>query len=480
MSICDAEKSVDEMDARERALYIDQLTPKGGLFTDTQREVHPQSNSSWRVSPEPWLMPPPVLAHLEALGQHLYLFYKAMNLLYSQSIRGIQPAWVAQYLNAGKSEEVVKFGQMGRFKSHLPFVIRPDVIPTRQGMIATELDSVPGGIGFTASLGERYGKLGGDIVGGADGMVTGFAQMIRGVADQDDPVLGVVVSDECAPYLPEMQYLGERLNAYGLETHVVAPEDILFVEDGLFVDGENGRRRLDVIYRFFELFDLRNLPQIDLILYAVRKGLVKMTPPIKTYHEEKMTMGLFFHPLLADFWRQHLGKDSVAFLQQTFPKTWILDPAPLPPQGVIAGLEIDGRSFSDWRSLGQLGQKHRQLVIKPSGYSETAWGSRGVAIGHDMSEEDWKGVIENALGAFEQSPHVMQEFHNGATFPASYYDYETDQIETFKGRVRLQPYYFIINDEPVLSGLQATVCPADKKVLHGMVDAVVVPGAIKR
>ena len=45
--------------------------------------------------------------------------------------------------------------------------------------------------------------------------------------------------------------------------------------------------------------------------------------------------------------------------------------------------------------------------------------------------------------------------------------------------MRLQPYYFVINDEPVLSGLQATVCPADKKVLHGMVDAVVVPGAIK-
>ena len=61
---------------------------------------------------------------------------------------------------------------MRRFKSHLPFVIRPDVIPTRNGMIATELDSIPGGIGFTASLGERYGKLGCDIVGGADGMVT--------------------------------------------------------------------------------------------------------------------------------------------------------------------------------------------------------------------------------------------------------------------------------------------------------------------
>ena len=102
MSMCNTEKAVDEMDARERARYIDALTPKGGLYTEVQREVHPQSNSSWRVSPDPWRLPPPVLSHLEALGQHLYQFYKALNLLYSQSIRGIQPAWVAQYLDQGQ------------------------------------------------------------------------------------------------------------------------------------------------------------------------------------------------------------------------------------------------------------------------------------------------------------------------------------------------------------------------------------------
>ena len=36
MSVCDTEKSVDEMDARERARYIDALTPKGGLYTEVQ------------------------------------------------------------------------------------------------------------------------------------------------------------------------------------------------------------------------------------------------------------------------------------------------------------------------------------------------------------------------------------------------------------------------------------------------------------
>ena len=474
------EKSVEEMSATERARYIDGLTPEGGLYTEVQRDVSAKSNSSWRVSPEPWWLPDPVIQHLEAMGQHLYAFYKALNLLYSHSLRGLQPGWVAGYLDQGKTEEAIKFGQMGRFKSHLPYVIRPDVIPTRQGMIASELDSVPGGIGFTASLAERYSKLGYDVVGGANGMVDGFAGMIRWVAEKEDPVVGIIVSDEASAYRPEMAYMGERLNEVGLETYVVEPDDVHFVEDGLYVDGEKGRRRLDVIYRFFELFDLRNLPKIDLILYAVRKGLVKMTPPVKAYHEEKMMMGLFHHPMLSKFWQQQLPKDSIAFLEQTFPKTWILDPAPVPSHAVIPNLEIDGQQFSSWEQLGHLGQKKRQLVIKPSGFSEQAWGSRGVAIGHDMSETDWVDVIAHALNSFGDSPHVMQVFHNGATFSASYYDFETDQIETFKGRARLQPYYFIIDDAPVLSGVQATVCPADKKLLHGMVDAVIVPGAVKK
>ena len=104
-------------------------------------------------------------------------------------------------------------------------------------------------------------------------------------------------------------------------------------------------------------------------------------------------------------WAARWGKYDLARLYlERGADPWILDPAPLPPHGVIAGLEIDGQSFSDWRALGHLGQKHRQLVIKPSGYSEMAWGSRGVAIGYDMAEQDWQGVIDESLRAFGPNP----------------------------------------------------------------------------
>ena len=48
------------------------------------------------------------------------------------------------------------YSRMKRFRDQLPAVIRPDIIPTQDGMVITELDSVPGGIGMTACLSALY------------------------------------------------------------------------------------------------------------------------------------------------------------------------------------------------------------------------------------------------------------------------------------------------------------------------------------
>jgi hypothetical protein len=44
-----------------------------------------------------------------------------------------------------------------------------------------------------------------------------------------------------------------------------------------------------------------------------------------------------------------------------------------------------------------------------------------------------------------------------------------------KGRVRLCPYYFVETDRVKLRGALATTTPADKKFLHSMSEAVLVP-----
>ena len=51
-----------------------------------------------------------------------------------------------------------------------------------------------------------------------------------------------------------------------------------------------------------------------------------------------------------------------------------------------------------------------------------------------------------------------------------------------KGRVRLCPYYFVAGDGDAaraeLGGVLATICPADKKIIHGMTEAIFAPCSI--
>ena len=53
----------------------------------------------------------------------------------------------------------------------------------------------------------------------------------------------------------------------------------------------------------------------------------------------------------------------------------------------------------------------------------------------------------------------------------------TADIHAMAGRARLSPYYFVTGEKVDLAGILATVCPADKKVIHGMKDAIMVPCA---
>ncbi len=465
------------MDAKQKCLFINAEIPKAKLFEGEKREVHPDSNVSWRISPEPFRISEVDLKWFEELGLYLVNFYSACNLLYSQSVRGIQPAWVAEYLEIGKPETVIQYGRMNRFKTQLPGVLRPDILPTADGMAITELDSIPGFIGATGCLARLYAQLGYPIIGGSDGMVNGYADMIRNLAKKDDPTLAIVVSDESEDYRAEMIWLADALCEVGVKARAVKPHEIIFTEDGLLVEHEDHKFPVDVLYRFYELFDLPNIPKSELMFYSAKKRTVVITPPPKAYLEEKLCLALFHHPTLQPFWERHLTKHAYPVLQQAIPETWVMDARPLPPHAVIPNLEVAGNAVTDWRQLGPVTQKQRELVIKPSGFSELAWGSRGVAIGHDLPTEAWETVIENSLENFERMPHVLQRFHTAKRVRMQYYDFDAGAMQEMACRPLLRPYYFIVENGVKLGGIQATVCPADKKILHGMVDSIIVPCA---
>ena len=406
------------------------VIPSGGLF----------AGKSWLSSPEPFPLSPAEVEQIRRLGHRLQLFISTANAVYFRSLAGKLPGWIAAYADAGKPEELLEVARGKANRAALPQVIRPDLILTDEGYCLTEIDSVPGGIGLTAWLNEIYASW--NVVGGAGGMIEGFGSLFPQGAD-------IVISEESGDYRPEMEWLCGKLQG-----------------DFRIESAENYHPGERDVYRFFELFDL---PQIK---HWRKLAGVRVNPPLKPWLEEKLWLALFWSRPLRELWRRELRENHRDALEKIIPRSWIVDPAPLPHHAVIPKLEI-----SSWTELGDFSQKQRELVLKLSGFSERAWGSRSVVIGHDVSQEQWRKSVNDAMDSFSNHPYVLQEFHKGKLVRHPFYDRQTGEIKQMEGRVRLCPYFFAPagGREIQLGGILATICPADKKIIHGMEDAIIVP-----
>ena len=444
--------STNAKSAADSARFVRGQLPKEGLFTGLD----------WRVSPAPFPLGQNLAKEIESLGRVLLQFYRAVNLLYRKSVEGHQPAWVARWLDLGKPPELIELQRLPAFKNELPRVIRPDILLTDNGFSITELDSVPGGIGLTAWLNKTYSEPAiqtpeSKVIGGAEGMIRGF-ESIFGDAEQ----VHIVVSEEAATYRPEMQWLADQIDNSKFK-----------IQNSTFEDFANG----DAVYRFFELFDLANVPDSKKIFELAAEKKIRLTPPPKPIFEEKLLFALLWNRNLQNFWRQELGESFLARLKKIIPYTWLIDPAPLPPQGAIPELNL-----TDWEQLKTLSQKERELILKISGFSEKAWGSRGVYFGGDLPQSDWSGAVAEAILGFEKSPFVLQRYEKPKTIETNWFDFEKNEIIPMKGRVRLCPYYFVSGEgdaaRPQPGGVLATIVPADKKIVHGMTDAILAPCAV--
>ena len=427
----------------ERSDAIRAGLPAGGLF----------AGQTWRLAPRPLALPAKLLAELDFLGRVLLQFYRATSLLYRRSVEGKAPEWVATLLDQGKPDELVAWQRHAAYRNEVPRVIRPDVLLTDEGFVISELDSVPGGIGLTDWLNTTYAALSDPVVGGADGMRDGFAGIFGDAAH-----VHLVVSEEAGSYRPEMDWMARRLG------------DRFAVRDQSFTGFADG----DAVYRFFELFDLANVPASRAILDAGAEKRIRVTPPPRPIFEEKLLLALAGNRNLRPFWRQELGEGFLQRLLKALPQSWVVDPQPLPPHAAFPGLDL-----TDWRQLKALSQRERDLILKISGYSPTAWGARGVHLGSDLSAEEWSVAVDAALAAWPASPHVLQRYHKPRTLPGAWFDFDSRQTVAMPGRVRLCPYYFVSGEgdqaRPKLGGILATICPADKKIIHGMTDAILAP-----
>jgi hypothetical protein len=435
--------------AAASAHFIRDHLPKEGLFAGLE----------WRVSPAPYRLGRELADELEGLGRLLLQFNRAVNLLYRQSLAGKQPRWVAAWLDLGKPAGLLEAQRAAVFKNDLPRVIRPDILVTEAGPCITELDSVPGGIGLTAWLNQSYSARqngAAPVIGGADGMAQGFAGIFNGEAS-----VHIVISDESQTYRPEMNWLAGQLGGR------------FNVRDGRFTGFKPG----EAVYRFFELFDLPNVPNATTIMDMARAGEIQLTSPPKPIFEEKMLFGLLWNRHLRGFWRQELGERFFEHLRRLVPYTWVVDPAPLPPHAALPELDL-----TDWRELKALSQRERELILKVSGFSDKAWGARGVYLGSDLSTAEWAAAVEESIRSFPTSPYVLQCYKKPALAQSRWFDFAKEQLVDMPGRVRLCPYYFVSGEGDAaranLSGVLATICPADKKIIHGMSTAILAPCSV--
>jgi hypothetical protein len=438
--------------AANRAAFVRSQIPPGGLF----------AGLDWRISPEPFPIGEKLAEEIESLGRVLLQFYRATNLLYRRSVEGKQPEWVARWLDLGKPAKLIALQRSPTFKNDVPRVIRPDILLAENGFSITELDSVPGGIGLTAWLGKIYSESRiknpeSKILGGAEGMIRGFESIFG-----DAKRIHLVVSEEAATYRPEMQWLANQMKNSEFR-----------IRNSEFTDFKDG----DAVYRFFELFDLANVANTEKIFELAAEKKIRLTPPPKPMFEEKMLFALLWNRNLQNFWRQELGEGFLTRLKKIIPYTWLVDPAPLPPHAAIPELNL-----TDWSQLKVMSQKERDLILKVSGFSENAWGARGVHLGSDLSSADWSAAVDAALKNFETSPSVLQRFHKPSLVDANCFDFAKNELMPMKGRARLCPYYFVSGEGDnlcsELGGVLATVVPADKKIVHGMTDAILAPCSV--
>lgn len=426
------------MSAKPLVLTLEQIhaaLPEGGLF----------GAANWRWSPQPLMLSRAEYRELEGLGHVLAQFHRASDAIYRRSAKGKLPAWIAESLDRGKPEWLIAAQRRGDAAGHFPRVIRPDLLLGETGFSLTEIDSVPGGIGITAWLARQYAGAGFSVVGGAQGMVEGFGSVLP-------PGGAVMLAEEAADYRAEMRWL---LRELGGERTLEAAETL-----------KAGDAR--ALYRFFECFDWQNIPALP--DFAARGG--SLEAPLKPHLEEKLWLALLHMPGLKSLWQQELRGQHWERLRKLVPMSWFVRDVELPPDAVLPELHV-----SRWEEVMHFSQKERQLVLKISGFDPTAWGSRGVFIGHDMPGSEWKERVQYALRD-KQRAWLMQAFRDTKVIDHPVYQND-GSILMEKGRARLCPYYF--TDEKgytSLHGCLATIVPIDKKKIHGMNDGVLTVVAI--
>jgi len=440
-------------------------------------------DKQWRLSPEPWQLTQVEYDQLLDIGQACLEFYRAQERLYRFAAEDrnllrnqkLKAPWVVEYLDRGKPPSLIDHARHSRIERSHPLVMRPDLLLVEDGFALSEMDSVPGGIGLTAFLNNVYADVCPNVIGADDSMSELFYRAVSSqLPTAKNPVIAIVVSDEAETYRPEFDWLACQLREKGYSVYSLHPDQVMPLGDALCVSFDGNPVKIDIIYRFFELFDLQNVSTAEMIIKSVEQGEVHLTPPMRHFQEEKLSLALFHHHLLRAYWSENLSRKTLRILKKIVPMSWIVDPVDLPPNAVLDAPLVGGMPITSWKELAQASKKERNLILKASGFHESAWGARSVVLGSDLSRKEWEDSIQKAVDGSRTLLHILQEYRKPVLRSHPVYSVN-GEVQDMHGRLRLCPYYFVERDQVHMPGVLATFCPSDKKIIHGMSDAAMIP-----
>ncbi len=111
-------------------------------------------------------------------------------------------------------------------------------------------------------------------------------------------------------------------------------------------------------------------------------------------------------PALRPAWAVDMRASHLDHLRQIIPHAWFLDPTPLPPGSVIAGLGI-----ASWHRLPSLHGNGRAFEIVPS-----------TRLSDSLSKEEWQTAIQLAL----ETPGILHEQPASGSWLLAHYTQGTD------------------------------------------------------
>ena len=121
----------------------------------------------------------------------------------------------------------------------------------------------------------------------------------------------IAVSEESKTYRPEMDWLASELGGHGFSIGVADPEELEITDDGVRKDGT----KVDLVYRFWELFDFDEVPVMKDLVRLVEEEKLVVTPPMKHFQEEKLSLALFGTIACKNFGKKTLALTNLNFYE---------------------------------------------------------------------------------------------------------------------------------------------------------------------